>query len=111
MANKNDIIALQSWWMGQLRDLTEQVTRTEEKRQAKADRRTDMLLADYRKPDDIREAYGYGSITEKQMDKLLDLWEAREKTREPSTLYRMKLDLLSELYQEAKRILIEESTK
>lgn len=110
MANKQEIIALQSWWMGELRDLTEKVTKTEEKRQAKSDKRTEELLADYRSLDEIRDAYGYGAITEKKMEKLMDLWEQRETAREPSTLYQMKIALLSELYQTAKRILMDEST-
>ena len=108
--DKRDIIALQSWWMSELRTLTEKVTAAEEKRQAKSNKRTDELLADYRSADEIRDAYGYGAITEKKMEKLMDLWEQRESTREPSTLYQMKIALLSELYQTAKRILMDEST-
>lgn len=38
-------------------------------------------LAEYERFEDIREAYGYGCITESQADKLEDLWEEREQLK------------------------------
>ena len=42
-------------------------------------------LAEYDRRDDIREAYGMGYITEKQADKLEDLWDEREQLKSMST--------------------------
>ena len=36
-------------------------------------------LKDYTGIEDIRNAYGWGFITEAQMDRLMEMWEAREK--------------------------------
>lgn len=36
-------------------------------------------LKDYTDIEDIRNAYGWGFITEAQMDRLMEMWEAREK--------------------------------
>lgn len=36
-------------------------------------------LKDYNNTEDIRNAYGWDIITEAQMDRLMEMWEAREK--------------------------------
>ena len=103
--NKKETIALQSWWLGVLQKTTKTVMNEEAKRQKKAAEKSEDRLADYNSRDEIRDAYGYGFITEKQMEKLLDLWDERENGTQPDSLYERKLQLLSEFYQMEKRVI------
>ena len=105
MNDSKDVIALQTWWKSCLIRIRQNVQSEEEKRQEKAARRADDLLSDYQSPDHIVDAYGFGLITEKKKDKLLDLWEKRETETAPDNLYLMKLDLINELLQIATDII------
>lgn len=98
-------IQLRRWWIGELTALTEKVMKAEEKRQASIRKRAEKLMGEYEgwTYTDLQEAYGCGSITERQFDRLADLLEQKDPV--PDELYSMKLDLLSELYQEQKKIL------
>ena len=100
---KDQVVKLQEWWMGELQKLTEKVMAEESRRQERQGKKDRDKLADFRCEQDILDLYGWGGITEKQKDKLLDMWEKRESAVAESPLYRMKLDLLGELYREAKR--------
>ena len=106
-----EVVKLQDWWMGELRALTQKVMDQETKRQSKRTTKLDKLLEDYNSPDQILDAYGFGCITEKQYDKLRSAWEERENAKIPDVLYREKLNLLSELYQEAKKIMEDNNGK
>ena len=103
--NNKGTIELQTWWMGELQKLTQKVMDEEDKRQKKAKAKSNDKLEDYNSKDEIRDAYGYGFITEKQMDKLMDMWDERESGMQPNELYDRKLQLLSEVYQMAKRVI------
>lgn len=111
MKRDDNVIALQSWWMGELQGITKRIMEQEEKRQQKAGKKAADMLAEYRSLGEIQDAYGCGYITEKKYDKLRDLWEEREQDTRPGELYHMKMDLLTELYGDAKRILMDEATK
>ena len=101
-----EIVALQSWWMGQLQSLTQKVMAEEEKRQEKARRHGAKMLGDLciERREDIDDLYGYGAITEKKRDKLVEVWESRTK---PDSLYDAKIALLKDCYHEAKQIMQE----
>ena len=101
--NDKEKIRLQQWWMEQLRELTRKVMKEEEKRQAKAAAKAASALGEYTSRDDILEAYGFGSITERQRDKLLDMWD--EVNENGSGLYDAKIALLQDAYQEAQGIM------
>jgi hypothetical protein len=77
----------------------------EEKRQENAKKKCFHLLGEYSSIDDINEAYGVGNITEKQRDRLVDLWERANDGGDP--LYEAKITLLQEAYEEAQRIMQE----
>ena len=98
-------LAMRAWWMGQIQRLIEEVTAQEQKRQDKIRRQNLKKLGDYKTYNDIQEAYGVGVITEKQFDRLVDILE--NSNPEPDDLYRAKLDLLQEIYQEQKKIYME----
>lgn len=95
-----DIVALQTWWMGELKELTRKVMEQEEKRQARERKQSEKMMGDYRTYADIQDAYGMGVITERKRDKLMDLLE--KANPEEDRIYRMKLDMLREMYQIAK---------
>ena len=96
-------LQLREWWMAEIRAITARVMKEEEKRQDRERKKYEKKLGDYRTYSDIQDAYGCGVITERQFDRLADLLE---KSRpEESELYKAKMDLLSELYQEQKKIL------
>ena len=103
--NSKNVIALQTWWMKELKKITEKVIESEFKRQIKEKAKNYDLLADYKSESEILDAYGCGIITERKKDKLIDLWEKREALEGDDPLYELKLTLLSELYQTAKRII------
>ena len=105
MNSKQETIALQTWWLGEVKKITAKVIKEEDGRQERAKQKSEDLLADYRSEGEILDAYGMGCITERQKDKLLDLWEKREQAAEPGSLYQRKIALLTELYEDAKRII------
>lgn len=55
-------------------------------------------LEPYRHEEDIRDAYGWDFISEKEMDRLMDLWEARKKYIDESGKFR---DRVTDLVQTA----------
>ena len=57
-------------------------------------------LAEYERFEDIREAYGYGCITESQADKLEALWEEREQLKSKTFVGHYK-DLVTECLEAA----------
>lgn len=103
----SDVIALQKWWMGELRTITQRLISQEEKRQEKAAKAAEKLMGDYQTYNDIQDAYGMGMITEKKQMKLLDLLEDKNRARQSSRLYQMKMDMLAELYEIARQIVID----
>ena len=100
-----EVIALQSWWMGELSQITKRVMADEEKRQNREKATIDKKLGEYKTYADIQDAYGCGVITEKQFDRLADLLEKREAASYRNEMYEEKLALLGELYKTAKEII------
>lgn len=100
-----EVIDLQKWWMGELKKITGKLMEQEEKRQGRSNAKADKALEDFRSKDDILDAYGFGCITEKQKDRLMDLWDRREREAEPDRTYQMRIELLQEFYQLAKDII------
>ena len=98
-------LKMRTWWVGQLKEITEKEMKLEEKRQEKQKARNLKKLGDYKTYNDIQEAYGVGVITEKQFDRLADLLEKSQP--EPDELYRAKMELLKKMYQEQKQLLEE----
>ena len=99
-----DVIALQSWWMGELSALTKKLMTQEEKRQQKAKVNAMKTFGDLsiERREDIDDLYGYGAISEKKRDKLIDMWEQSEQS---SDLYWAKLTLLQQTYRYAKQVM------
>ena len=62
-------------------------------------------LEDYRNEDDIRDAYGCDCITEKEMDRLIELWRKREKYVNESGKFQ---DRVTDLVQRAMNAIGEE---
>lgn len=96
-----EIVALQTWWMGEVKALTQKVMDQETKRQEKARTKSERLMGEYRTYADIQDAYGCGVISARKRDRLFDLLEGIKP--EEDSLYRMKLDMLAEMYQIAKQ--------
>jgi hypothetical protein len=96
-----DIVAVQTWWMGELKALTKKVAEQEERRQARERERAEKKLGEYRTYSDVQDAYGCGVITERKAYQLYDLLD--KINPEEDRLYLMKLDLLAECYQIAKK--------
>ena len=94
---------LRRWWIGEIKDLTARVTAEEEKRQNRERKKAEKLLGEYRTYADAQDAYGCGVITERQFDRIVNLLEQSQPVE--SDLYRAKIELLTELYQEQKKIL------
>lgn len=97
-------IQLQRWWMEQLRVITRKVMENESKRQEKEKKKAAKMIGnmEIEKREDIDDLYGYGVITEKQRERLID---AFEKSQEPDEMYEAKIELLQEAYTEAQRIM------
>ena len=57
-------------------------------------------LEGYDSPDDIQDAYGYESITERERDRLMSLWEAREQARHNNGIF---TDRVIEMLEIARR--------
>ena len=102
-----EIVDLQTWWMGELKLLTQKVMSEEERRQKKAKDKALKSMGEYRTYADIQDAYGCGVISEKKHDQLLDLLE--KTSPDPDKLYGMKIELLSEFYNLAKQIVEDNS--
>lgn len=102
----NQKIKLQRWWMEQIRTITRKTMDAENKRQEKAKAKAANDLADFSitRREDIDDLYGYGVITEKKRDRLIDLFEQVENHDE---LYQAKIDLLQELYNDAHRTMLD----
>ena len=96
-----EIVALQSWWMGEVQAITKKVIEQEERRQANAQKKADRLMGEYKTFGDIQDAYGCGVISARKRDRLYDLLE--QKKTEPDVLYNAKLEMLGEMYQIAKQ--------
>lgn len=98
-------IRLQEWWLEQIKNLTQRVMNQEDKRIEKIKAKNAALLGDLsiERREDIDDLYGYGVITEKKRDKLIDLWE--EMDGATNALYDAKIELLQDAYREAKEIL------
>lgn len=100
-----EVIDLQKWWMEELKQITRKLMDKEEKRQGKSSAKLDKALEDFRSKDDILDAYGFGCITEKKKDRLMDLWDKREGNAMPDKTYQNRLALVQEYYQMAKEII------
>ncbi|MBO7709887.1 MAG: hypothetical protein J6S83_05430 [Lachnospiraceae bacterium] len=100
-----EVMQLQSWWIARLRELTDKVNQEEEKRQAKVRRGVERQLGEYKTFADVQDAYGCGVISEKKRDRLYDLLE--KQNVDPDWFYEAKIQLLSELYQTARKIFSE----
>ena len=102
-----DMVALQEWWIGEVKALTQKVITTEEKRQAKLSAAAAKMMGEgFRTYNDIQDAYGMGIITERKRDRLVELLEQREP--EPDRLFKMKLELLQEVVETAKRVIADQ---
>lgn len=97
-----DIVALQTWWIGELEKIRDQVIAQDEKRKTKSHAKADKELEGISKQSDILDAYGFGCITQRKFDYLMRLWEEREKSQYPDEMVEYKLDLISEFMQMAK---------
>lgn len=107
MKSKSDERILREWWIKQLSDLTGKVMREEERRQIREQQKARKIMGEYESERDIEDAYAYGMITERKRDMLIRMWEQTEPNE--SELYRMKIELLQELYKEQKEILKQET--
>lgn len=94
---------LQGWWMAEIKRITRKVMAEEDKRQERIKKKNAAALADYRNEHEIRDAYGCGFISERKCEKLLEMYE--ETYNVTNDLYEAKINLLQELYQEAKAAL------
>ena len=108
MSDPKNVIELQTWWLGELKTITERLIREEEKRQERVKKKTFAALLEYRTKDDILDAYGFGCITEARKDKLMDMWDRREKELYDSPMYQAKRDLVSDFYRAAREIVEEQ---
>jgi hypothetical protein len=93
-------IRLQKWWQEQLRELTRKVMAQEEKRQQAAKKKAMAMFGDLaiERREDIDDLYGYGAITEKKRDKLIDLWEQGQ---QHDWFYDEKIKLLQDAYADS----------
>ena len=105
MTSKQEVIALQTWWLGEVKKITGRVIKEEDSRHDRAKAKSEYLLSEYRSQGEILDAYGMGCITARQKDRLMDLWEKREQAAEPTRMYQLKIRLLTEMYETAKRII------
>lgn len=98
-------IKVQRWWMEQLRAMTRKIMADEEKRQEKVRKKTAEAFGDLaiERREDIDDLYGYGVITDRQREKLINMFE---KENEPDEIYKAKIDLLQDAYEEAHRVML-----
>ena len=99
-------ISLQKWWMEQIREVTRKVMAQEEKRKARELKKGAAVLGDLEieSMEDIDELYGYGVISARKRDRLIELLE---KAHAPDEMYDAKIKLLQDEYAESQRILRE----
>lgn len=104
---RKQVITLQTWWMGELKALTQKVLKEEEKRQARIRKKNEQILGsfDIERREDIDDLYAYGTITDKKREKLIDLWEQQQA---PDEMHQAKIDMLQEMFQQAKEIIREQ---
>ena len=97
-------VKLQKWWMEQLREITRKTMEAEDKRQRKTRAKADAMIGDLaiERREDIDDLYGYGTITERQREKLIDLFE---NGMQPDVMYEAKIELLQDAYSEAQRVM------
>ena len=107
----NDVIAVQNWWLKEIKDLTRKVMAEEEKRQQRQKSQSEKQLGEYRSYADIQDAYGVGAITERKRDKLMEMLEKREQADWSDRQYEMKLDLLHEMYETANQVIADQEGK
>lgn len=74
---RKDIITARSYINDAILRYKKKMLRARSKKQAE-DLSVFDELKDYRNQEDIRNAYGWDIITEAQMDRLMQMWEARE---------------------------------
>lgn len=103
--NDKEVIELQKWWMREISKITQRVTSEEEKRQEKVKKKNQELMGEYQTERDIMDAYGCGVISDRKKNRLLDLLEGQK--QEPGKMYKAKIELLKEVYQQAKLIVQE----
>lgn len=56
-------------------------------------------LADYTSREDIRDAFGWGMISEREMDRLMHLWDLRENSKSKSVLEDRVTEMLELAYR------------
>ena len=97
-------IKLQRWWMEQLRAITRKTMQAEDKRQQKARAKAVKELANFsiERREDIDDLYGYGVITDRKREKLIELFDGMVNHDE---LYQAKMDLLQDAYAEAQQVM------
>ena len=97
-------VKLQRWWMEQLREITRKTMHAEDKRQQKARAKAVKELANFsiERREDIDDLYGYGVITDRKRDKLIELFDGMVNHDE---LYQAKIDLLQDVYAEAQQVM------
>ena len=101
-----EVIDLQKWWKKEISKITQKLMDEEGKRQDRIKQKNAQLLGEYQTETDVMEAYGYGMITEKKKDKLLDLLQESQ-AAEPGRMYKAKMELLTEAYGNAVAIINE----
>ena len=105
MLNDKEVVNLQKWWMGEISKITQRLMNEEEKRQEKIKKKNQALMGEYQTERDIMDAYGCGVISDSKKNRLLDLLEGQ--TQNPDKMYTEKIELLKEVYQQAKSIVAE----
>lgn len=79
-------------------------TKARSKAEAQDAERLYAALADYETRDQIQDAWGWDYITEKERDRLMGLWDARERAKNTGTAY---TDRVTEMLDRAARNLLE----
>lgn len=102
---REEEIRLRTWWMGQLRAITNKLIDAENRREERERVKTQKALGEYQTAADIQDAYAYGVITEAKRDKLMDLLDKGTFNATEDKDYRLRMDFLQEDYQNQKEIL------
>lgn len=95
-------VRLQTWWLEELRVITRKVMKAEDKRVERLKKKHEKELGDLaiESTRDIDDLYAYGAISEKKRDRLYGIFEGLQAGGD--AFYRAQIDLLQELYQDAK---------
>ena len=98
-----EMIRLQKWWQGEIRELTRKEIAKEEKRQEKERKKAETMFSDLaiERREDIDDLYAYGTISERKRDKLIDVWETSQGHGE---FYKEKIALLQDAYAESLKV-------